>query len=126
MAAADQEINFRAGASESRVSTAWLYGQQDLRETIMRSRRLQSQATLAASAPQDRERTSRQNILATLRLRIKTLETKNRELTELLKRASGVMAETRACTCREASEAPVAAKPGTQLQRCLRMPFPRL
>jgi outer membrane cobalamin receptor len=110
MAAADQEINFRAGASESRVSTAWLYGQKDLRETIMRSRRLQSQATLAASAPQDRERTSRQNILATLRLRIKTLETKNRELTELLKRASGVMAETRACTCREASEAPVAAK----------------
>jgi len=39
-------------------------------------------------------RLSKQNILATLRLRIKTLEEKNRELTELLERAYGQIAQT--------------------------------
>jgi hypothetical protein len=47
----------------------------------------------SASAAQDRERLSRQNIVATLRLRIKTLEERNSELTELLERAYGVIAE---------------------------------
>jgi hypothetical protein len=37
---------------------------------------------------------STQNIIATLRLRIKTLEEKNRELTELLERAYGLIAKT--------------------------------
>jgi hypothetical protein len=46
------------------------------------------------SAKQDREHQSRQNIVAALRLRIKTLEEKNRELTELLERAYGVIAQT--------------------------------
>ena len=36
------------------------------------------------SAPQDRQRVSRQSVLATLRRRIRTLEEKNRELTSLL------------------------------------------
>jgi hypothetical protein len=43
------------------------------------------------------ERLSRQNIVATLRLRIKTLEERNRKLTELLERAYGVIAQTSAC-----------------------------
>jgi hypothetical protein len=37
----------------------------------------------------DRERISKQNVVATLRLRIKTLEEKNRELTALLELAYG-------------------------------------
>jgi hypothetical protein len=47
-----------------------------------------------ASASQDRERLSRQNFVASLRLPIKTLEEKNRELTELLERAYGLIAKT--------------------------------
>jgi len=48
-----------------------------------------------ASASQDRERLSRQNIVATLRLRIKALEEKNRELTTLLELAYGKLALAR-------------------------------
>jgi hypothetical protein len=56
-------------------------------------------AASAASAVQCRERISRQNIVATLRLRIKRLEEKNRELTELLEHVYGVIAQTRVDNC---------------------------
>jgi hypothetical protein len=69
-------------------------GQEESRVRIMRSRRATSHRVApSASAAQDRERLSRQNIVATLRLRIKTLEERNSELTELLERAYGVIAE---------------------------------
>src|SRR5216684_6926803 len=73
MDAADREINFRTVAAEAKVSTAWLYGQEELRVRIMRSRRTTSHMAPPASASQDRERLSRQNIVATLRLRIKAV-----------------------------------------------------
>jgi hypothetical protein len=92
MHASDREINFRTVATEARVSTAWLYGQKELRVRIMTSRKARSQAAAHSSAPQDRERVSRQNVLATLRLRIKSLEEKNRELTGLLELAYGELA----------------------------------
>ena len=99
MAASDRDINFRTVAAEAKVSTAWLYSQEEVRVRIMRSRRTTNRRGIAsASAKQDRERLSRQNILTTLRLRIKTLEEKNRELTELLERAYGVIAQTSACS----------------------------
>jgi hypothetical protein len=95
METTDREINFRTVAFEAKVSTAWLYGQEDLRVRIMRSRRTTSHKVVpSVSAMQDREHQSRQNIVATLRLRIKTLEEKNRELTELLERAYGLIAKT--------------------------------
>jgi acetaldehyde dehydrogenase (acetylating) len=95
MDASDRDINFRAVAAEARVSTAWLYRQEELRVRIMRSRRTTNHGVVpSASASQDRERLSRQNIVTTLRLRIKTLEERNRELTELLERAYGVIAQT--------------------------------
>jgi uncharacterized protein DUF6262 len=94
MDVSDRDINFRTVAAEARVSTAWLYGQEELRVRIMRSRRTTSHRVVpSASAAQDRERLSRQNIMTTLRLRIKTLEERNRELTELLERAYGVIAQ---------------------------------
>jgi hypothetical protein len=94
MDASDRDINFRTVAAEAKVSTAWLYGQEELRVRIMRSRRTtRHRVAPSASAAQDRERLSRQNIVATLRLRIKTLEERNSELTELLERAYGVIAQ---------------------------------
>jgi len=95
MDASDREINFRTVASEAKVSTAWLYGQEELRVRIMRSRKTTSHMAPLASASQDRERLSRQNIVATLRLRIKSLEEKNRELTTLLELAYGKLALAR-------------------------------
>ena len=67
----DREINFRTVASEAAVSTAWLYSQDELRARIMGSRKRPSQLTPLPSTLQDRERLSRQNIVATLRLRIR-------------------------------------------------------
>lgn len=93
MDTADQEINFRAVASEARVSTAWLYAQQELRERIMRLRTSQA-GTRFAEADQPHESLSRRNIIATLKLRIKRLEERNRELTELLEHAYGVIVQT--------------------------------
>ena len=94
MDASDREINFRAVAAEAGVSTAWLYSQEVLRVRIMSPRKPLSNPAPLASATRDRERVSRQNIVATLRLRIKTLEERNRELTELLERAYGVIVQT--------------------------------
>lgn len=95
MDATDQAINFRAVAAEAKVSTAWLYRQEELHLRIIRSRRTPNQGVVpSASASQCRERLSRQNIVTTLRLRIKALEEKNRELTELLEHAYGVIAQT--------------------------------
>jgi hypothetical protein len=93
MDASDQEINFRTVASEAKMSTAWLYSQ--LRVHIMRSRKTTCHMIPPASASQDRARLSRQNIVATLRLRVKALEEKNRELTTLLELAYGKLALAR-------------------------------
>jgi hypothetical protein len=95
MDASDREINFRTVASEAAVSTAWLYSQDELRARIMGSRKQPSQLTPLPSTLQDRERLSRQNIVATLRLRIKMLEEKNRELTDLLELVYGELALAR-------------------------------
>jgi hypothetical protein len=95
MDASDREINFRTLAAEAAVSTAWLYSQDELRGRIMRSRRTTTDVAPPISASRDRERASRQNIVATLRLRIKSLEEKNRELTGLLELAYGELALAR-------------------------------
>ncbi len=91
----DWEINFRTVSAEARVSTAWLYSQEGLRGRIMRSRRTTSNVAPPASASRGRELASRQNIVATLRLRIKSLEEKNRELTGLLELVYGELALAR-------------------------------
>jgi hypothetical protein len=95
MEASDREVNFRTVADEARVSTAWLYSQEGLRGRIMQSRRTTTILAPSASASWDRERASRQNVVATLRLRIKSLEEKNRELTGLLELAYGEIALAR-------------------------------
>jgi hypothetical protein len=83
----EREINFRTVAAEAEASTPWLYSQEELRVCIIRSRRITTRIASPASASQDRERVSRQNIVAALRFRIKTLEEKNRELTSVLELA---------------------------------------
>jgi len=98
MDASNRDINFRSVAAEAKVSTAWLY-RQELRARIMRSRKTMSQIASPASDSQLRERQSRQNIVTTLRLRIKALEERNRELTEQLERANGVIAQAQVSGC---------------------------
>jgi hypothetical protein len=95
MDASGREINFRTVAAEAGPSTAWLYSHDELRGLIMRSRRTTADVAHPASASRDRERASRQNIVATLRRRIKNLEEKNRELTGLLELVYGELALAR-------------------------------
>jgi hypothetical protein len=98
MEASDREVNFRTVAAEARVSTAWLYSQEELRVRIVRSRTTAGRAVPGIDSPPsppDRQRLSKQNIVATLRLRIKTLEEKNRELSGLLELVYGELASAR-------------------------------
>jgi hypothetical protein len=95
MQASDREINFRTVAAEARVSTAWLYSQEELRVRIVRSRTTAGRAAPETDSPPDRQRLSKQNIVATLRRRIKTLEEKNRELSGLLELVYGELASAR-------------------------------
>jgi Family of unknown function (DUF6262) len=95
MEASDREVNFRTVAAEARVSTAWLYSQKELRVRIVRCRTTAGRAVPGIDSPPDLQRLSKQNIVATLRLRIKTLEEKNRELSSLLELVYGELASAR-------------------------------
>ena len=90
MESEEVEVNFRSVAARAQVSTAWLYGTKALRATIMKARR----ASLAASGenPQHRQRLSHERVVATLRLRIKTLVKSNRSLSDELEAAYGRLA----------------------------------
>ena len=95
MEASDREVNFRTVAAEARVSTAWLYSQEELRVRIVRFRTTADRAVPGIDSPPDLHRLSKQNIVTTLRLRIKTLEEKNRELSGLLELVYGELASAR-------------------------------
>jgi hypothetical protein len=87
MQSEEAEINFRSVAARAKVSTAWLYGSKAIRATIIKARH--NSPAVASENPQHRQRLSHERVVATLRLRVKTLEERNRELTEQLEAAYG-------------------------------------
>jgi hypothetical protein len=94
MEASDRDINFRAVAVEARVSTAWLYGQEELRDRIIGLRRSPAAGSShGTGGNESRRQLSTKNIIRTLRLQIKELEEKNRELRDLLEHAYGQIAK---------------------------------
>jgi hypothetical protein len=84
------DINFRGVAARAKVSTAWLYGKKSVREKIVKIRNTSPVA--AGENLQHRQRLSHERVVATLRLRIRTLEEINRELKEQLEAAYGRLA----------------------------------
>jgi hypothetical protein len=90
MQSEEAEINFRSLAARAKVSTAWLYGTKSLRDRIMKIRT--SSPAAAGENLQHRQRLSHERIVATLRLRIRTLEEINRELKEQLEAVYGRLA----------------------------------
>lgn len=90
MPSEEVEITFRSVAAHAGVSTAWLYRTKSLRDKIMKVRNTSPAA--AGEVPQLRQRLSQERVVATLRLRIKTLENRNRELTDQLEAAYGRLA----------------------------------
>ena len=90
MKAEEVEINFRSVATRAGVSTAWLYRTKPMRDKIMKART--TSPAVAGETPLSRQRHSHERIVATLRLRIKSLEDGNRELNEQLEAAYGRLA----------------------------------
>jgi hypothetical protein len=84
------EINFRSVAARAKVSTAWLYGTKSVRDKIVKIRN--TSPVTAGENLQHRQRLSHERVVATLRLRIRTLEEVNRELKEQLEVAYGRLA----------------------------------
>jgi hypothetical protein len=90
MQAEEVDINFRSVAARAKVSTAWLYGTKSVRDKIVKIRNTSPVA--AGENLQHRQRLSHERVVATLRLRIRTLEEINRELKEQLEAAYGRLA----------------------------------
>jgi hypothetical protein len=90
MQSEEAEINFRSVAARAKVSTAWLYGTKSVRDKIVKIRNISP--VTAGESLQHRQRLSHERVVATLRLRIRTLEEVNRELKEQLEVAYGGLA----------------------------------
>jgi Family of unknown function (DUF6262) len=90
MEAEEVDINFRSVAARAKVSTAWLYGTKSVRDKIVKIRNTSPIA--AGENLQHRQQLSHERVVATLRLRIRTLEEINRELKEQLEAAYGRLA----------------------------------
>ena len=74
-------VNFKTVAETAHVSTAWLYGQEEIKQRILQLR--QRQVPRPPVAIPSRERASdasKDAMIATLRTRVKRLEMENREL----------------------------------------------
>jgi hypothetical protein len=83
----EAEINFRSVAARAKVSTAWLYGTKSVRDKIVKMRH--TSPAIAGESSYRRQQISHERVVATLRLRVKTLEERNRELTDQLEAAYG-------------------------------------
>jgi cell division inhibitor SulA len=90
MQSEEAEINFRSVAARAKVSTAWLYRTKSVRDKIVKIRNISP--VTASENLQHRQRLSHERVVATLRLRIRTLEEVNRELKEQLGVAYGRLA----------------------------------
>jgi hypothetical protein len=86
----EADINFRSVAARAKVSTAWLYGTKSVRDKIVKNRNTSPVA--AGENLQHRQRLSHERVVATLRLRIRTLEVVNRDLKEQLEVVYGGLA----------------------------------
>ena len=90
MQAEEQALTFRSVAARAHVSRAWLYGDKPVREQILKLKQGVSRTT--GQSPSPRQQISHERIVATLRLRIRSLEESNRELKQQLEIAYGRLA----------------------------------
>ena len=90
MQAEEQALTFRSVAARAQVSRAWLYGDKPVREQILKLRQREIRAT--GESPSRRQQISHERIVATLRLRIRSLEESHRELKQQLEITYGRLA----------------------------------
>ena len=86
-------INFKTVAETAAISTAWLYGNQDLKQRIMHLRTQQRPvAQVKLPVYEQASKASEEAAIAALRKRIKGLGAENRELKRQVEVAYGLLA----------------------------------
>ncbi len=86
-------INFKTVAETAAISTAWLYGNQDLKQRIMHLRTQQTpKAQVKLPVHEQASNASKEAVIAAFRKRIKELEAENRGLKRQVEVAYGLLA----------------------------------
>jgi Family of unknown function (DUF6262) len=86
-------VNFKTVAETAAISTAWLYGNEDLKQRIMHLRTQQTPKTqMKLPVHEQASSASKDGVIAALRKRIKELEAENRELKQQVEVAYGLLA----------------------------------
>ena len=87
-------VNFKTVAETAHVSTAWLYGQEEIKQRIFHLRQRQvPRPTVAIPSRERASDASKDAMIATLRTRVKRLEVENRELKHQVEVAYGLLHE---------------------------------
>lgn len=85
-------VNFKTVAETAGISTAWLYGNEVLKQRIMHLRLQQVPAVQAKIPPREQASSaSKDAMIAALRQRIKKLEEENRTLKQQVEVANGLL-----------------------------------
>ena len=85
-----RSINFKAVAQTAQVSTAWLYGQEDIKQRILSLRSEQEPKPKIVIPPQERASdASKDALIALLRKRVKEQEEQIRDLKQQVEVAYG-------------------------------------
>jgi hypothetical protein len=85
-------INFKTVAETAGISTAWLYGNETLKQRIMHLRLQQVPAVQVKIPPREQASSaSKDAMIAALRQRIKKLEEENRTLKQQVEVANGLL-----------------------------------
>jgi hypothetical protein len=86
-------VNFKTVAETAAISTAWLYGNEDLKQRIMHLRTQQTpKAQVKLPVREQASNASKDGVIAALRKRIKELEAENRDLKRQVEVAYGLLA----------------------------------
>jgi hypothetical protein len=86
-------VNFKTVAETATISTAWLYGNEDLKQRIMHLRTQQRpKAQVKLPVREQASNASKEAVIAALRKRIKELEAENRDLKQQVEVAYGLLA----------------------------------
>lgn len=85
-------VNFKTVAETAGISTAWLYGNEALKQRIMHLRLQQQPAVQVKIPPKEQASSaSKDAMIAALRQRVKKLEEENRTLKQQVEVANGLL-----------------------------------
>ena len=85
-------VNFKTVAETAGISTAWLYGNEALKQRIMHLREQQMPVVQVKIPPREQASSaSKDTMIAALRSRVKKLEEENRDLKRQVEVANGLL-----------------------------------